>query len=98
MYRLELSMARDHFLLESEKQRMNCFIPLLGYPDREHPEFYVFDSQQKTDIDVLQKLKDADLYNPKNDEAYRNMKIKKKSKLSAKLVGLTAFFNVKRQV
>lgn len=80
LYRLELNMARDHFFLESEKSRMNCFYPLLSFPDQQHPDYYIFDSQQKTDVDILQKLKDADLYNPSGKEFYHVQKKKRRSK------------------
>lgn len=92
MYRLELSMARDHFLLESEKSRMNSFYPLFSFPDIEHPDYYIFDSQQKTDFDILQKLKDVALYKPSGGEFYHVQKVKKKIKLSKKI---SSFLNTR---
>jgi len=49
-------MARDSFTLESEKSRINPFHPLLGFPDRMHPDYPIYELQKRTAFNVLAKM------------------------------------------
>jgi hypothetical protein len=64
LYKLEQLMARDSFTLESEKSRINPFHPLLGFPDRMHSDYPIYEMQKRTAFDVLAKLQEENLYKP----------------------------------
>jgi len=58
LYKLEQLMARDSLFLESEKMRMNPFHPLLGFPDRMHPDYPIYELQKRTAFNVLAKMQE----------------------------------------
>ena len=39
LYRLEIMMVKDAFTLESEKSRMNPYVPLLGFPNKMNEDY-----------------------------------------------------------